>query len=314
MSKSEQKKLLTNLFNSGSFRRKVTKYKNISTNDAVVNINLSNIDGVRIEQNGSFSFVTDRDILNTNCHSNIRNEFENENNDSKTEMDWTYDGIQEHSPDEISGNELEILDSDDNARNLQAFLRNWSIQYNITQQAMKPLLEKLQQFDRLLPTEPRRLMRTPRSGPSVRDIGGGQYWHQGIGRGMHLQSLLSLDTFRFFYFVENCLRRCFPDLNNPKTIYINVNIDGLPLFNNGTDQVWPILFNLYEHPEINPMIIGIFYGRSKPKKIEEFLSPFVDEMVPILQNGILINGYQLNIKLRVFICDSPARAFCYLTK
>lgn len=108
---------------------------------------------------------------------------------------------------------------------------------------------------------------------------------------------------------ENCLRYAFGDLSGPRTISININIDGLPLFNNGTDQVWPVLFNVQEEEHIRPMIIGMFHGKSKPKRVEEFLEPFVEEALPILISGILINGHQLNVKIRSFICDSPARAF-----
>lgn len=90
---------------------------------------------------------------------------------------------------------------------------------------------------------------------------------------------------------------------------INTNIDGLPLYKNGTDQIWPILCNVKENPDLKPMIIGIFHGKTKPKKVEEFLKPFVDELLPLLQTGIVINNHKITIKLRAFICDSPARAF-----
>lgn len=92
-------------------------------------------------------------------------------------------------------------------------------------------------------------------------------------------------------------------------IEINISIDGLPLFESSNDQFWPILYNVNNMPHIAPMIIGLFYGKSKPGRIEEFLTPFVDEIEPILQNGLIINGNILSVKIRSFICDSPARAF-----
>lgn len=101
----------------------------------------------------------------------------------------------------------------------------------------------------------------------------------------------------------------FCNLNRPRSISININIDGLPLYKNGTDQVWPILCNIFELPDLKPMIIGIFHGKSKPKYVEEFLKPFVDEAEPILRSGISINENLLTVKIRAFICDSPARAF-----
>lgn len=73
--------------------------------------------------------------------------------------------------------------------------------------------------------------------------------------------------------------------------------------------MWPILINVHEERKITPMIVGIFSGKSKPTSIEEYLQQFVDEAVLVLQNGIVINGYILSVKIRAFICDSPARAF-----
>ncbi|XP_055603903.1 uncharacterized protein LOC129752134 [Uranotaenia lowii] len=60
---------------------------------------------------------------------------------------------------------------------------------------------------------------------------------------------------------------------------------------------------------MNPMIIGISHGQSKPTSVEDFLNPFVNEALPILQTGISINGKLLSVRIRAFICDSPARAF-----
>ena len=108
---------------------------------------------------------------------------------------------------------------------------------------------------------------------------------------------------------EKCLRECFVDLNETLSIEININIDGLPLYNNGTEQVWPIIFNIHKNPTISPMIVGIFNGKTKPGNVEELLDPFANEAVKILRDGILVNGFKLKVKIRSFICDSPARAF-----
>lgn len=171
------------------------------------------------------------------------------------------------------------------------FLQQWSASFNIRQSALKPLLAELKnRFDQRLPRDPRTLMGTPSSSAknTFVEMGKGQYWHQGV---------------------ETCLRRCFQNLNEPLTIFLNINIDGLPIYNNGKAQFWPILFNIEGFSEIKPMIIGLFYGHSKPGKVEDFLQPFVDEILPILTNGLLINGFQMNVKIRVFICDSPARSY-----
>lgn len=89
---------------------------------------------------------------------------------------------------------------------------------------------------------------------------GGQYWHQRSEFG---------------------LRLCFKNITQPQLIEINVNIDGLPVYKSSNDQFWPILYNILNMSHIKPIIIGLFYGKKKPGKIEEFLKPFVDDIEPI---------------------------------
>lgn len=133
------------------------------------------------------------------------------------------------------------------------------------------------------------LIGTPQGTSSaIQHLAGGQYWHFGLEEG---------------------LRSCFANIQQSTTIHINVNIDGIPIFENGTAQFWPILFNVHDQPHIRPLIIGLFYGHHKPTKVEEFLDAFVNEAVQVLQSGLSINGHHLKVKFRAFICDSPARSF-----
>lgn len=60
---------------------------------------------------------------------------------------------------------------------------------------------------------------------------------------------------------------------------------------------------------IKPMVIAIWSGEGKPTVLNEFLEPFVNELNDLLRDGISINGHQIAICVRCFICDSPARAF-----
>lgn len=61
-------------------------------------------------------------------------------------------------------------------------------------------------------------------------------------------------------------------------------------------------------PNISPMAISIWFGKGKPL-LTPFLEPFVNELNDILKNGLEINGHQLKISIRCFICDLPARSF-----
>lgn len=62
-------------------------------------------------------------------------------------------------------------------------------------------------------------------------------------------------------------------------------------------------------PNIRPIVISIWCGIQKPNNLDEYLSPFVNELNSLLENGIIVNGYHICIEIRCFICDSPARAF-----
>jgi len=67
--------------------------------------------------------------------------------------------------------------------------------------------------------------------------------------------------------------------------------------------------NIHELPDIPVMIVAIFCGSSKPGSIEEFLNPFVEDINKVQEDGIMINGKKIKVKLRAIIADSPARAF-----
>lgn len=60
---------------------------------------------------------------------------------------------------------------------------------------------------------------------------------------------------------------------------------------------------------IQPIVIAVWCGDSKPTVLNDFLRPFVDELNGLLNNGVIINGHQINIFIRAFICDTPARVF-----
>ncbi|XP_053682974.1 uncharacterized protein LOC128733426, partial [Sabethes cyaneus] len=84
---------------------------------------------------------------------------------------------------------------------------------------------------------------------------------------------------------------------------------GLPTFKSSTTYFWPILVNIHELNQLmSPLIVGIFSGESKPKDVNAFLSSFVEELNEILQNGLKIEKVTVAVKVRCFICDTPARS------
>lgn len=73
-------------------------------------------------------------------------------------------------------------------------------------------------------------------------------------------------------------------------------------------QVWPILCAVAETHRVEPMIVGVFCGETKPQTTISFLRPLVDELIYLINCGLTINGHRLNIRINHFICDSPARS------
>lgn len=57
-----------------------------------------------------------------------------------------------------------------------------------------------------------------------------------------------------------------------------------------------------------PFVIGIYHGNTKPKDVDVFLKPFVEEAKPILDTGLNINEVIIRIKLNAIICDAPAKS------
>ncbi|XP_062537702.1 uncharacterized protein LOC134206033 [Armigeres subalbatus] len=170
-------------------------------------------------------------------------------------------------------------------------LRAWALQHNITHVALKDLLLliKIQYNDINLPSDPRTLLETPQNtGKLCLPIDGGKYWHNGV---------------------KDCLRKWFGNLSEDISISININIDGLPIHKSSKHQLWPILCNVHEFSNLPALPVGIFIGKSKPADVNGFLTPFVDEIIPILKDGFVLNQHTITLKIRCFICDSPARAF-----
>lgn len=168
-------------------------------------------------------------------------------------------------------------------------LSKWAIQHQISHLALKDLMKLINtDIAKMLPDDPRTLLQTPQEVITTKIGADGQYWHHGF---------------------KKCLECTFRNLSESMTISVNINMDGLPIYNSSKAQFWPILFNITEMTELSPMVIGIYCGTSKCSDLQSFLTPFVDEMKEAMTHGITINSHKITVQLRCFICDSPARAY-----
>lgn len=187
-------------------------------------------------------------------------------------------------------------------------LSMWALKHNVTRRSVNDLLKILQEFGlNWLPRDSRTMLKTPRS-TNVISMAGGQYWYNGI---------------------EHNIRILFQNIQSDLTLRLNINVDGIPLMKSSSTQFWPILANIHskfedeyfhkihtlmklispEFPDIEPFVVAIWCGQQKPTDLNAYLGPFVAELNRLIQNGISINGFHINIKVRCIVCDTPARSF-----
>lgn len=187
-------------------------------------------------------------------------------------------------------------------------LRKWAIDHNITRNALSELLKILITFGLTwLPNDARTLLETPQKTKVVK-VANGEMWYNGI---------------------EKNIRQIFEYLDRDLELALNFNFDGIPLFKSARKEFWPILANFHskllkfkesiiqkylnlnfltDFPTINPFVVSIWFGVGKPNPINDFLFSFINELKQILANGIVLNGFIIRIRVRCFICDTPARS------
>lgn len=93
-------------------------------------------------------------------------------------------------------------------------------------------------------------------------------------------------------------------------------VDGLRISKSTKDEVWIIMMNIRKVTKhrLTPKVIGVFYDKRKPQNFNEFLWPFVMELLDILENGFVFDGKLLDLRILNFVLDAPARTSCKAIK
>jgi hypothetical protein len=198
----------------------------------------------------------------------------------------------------INDDSSSSFDSSDEQDTLLDDLAIWSTECKITAVACDKLLKVLHRYHPHLPLTARTLLKSQDSysqyaNCTIKEIASGHYLHLGILNGLlpYAEQVIKNKQTRFQY---------------------QVNIDGLPLFNSSPMQLWPILGRLLEvDPRPPVFVIGVFCGNSKPGKINEFLTDFLEEAQVLTNKGFTLPGIDDVFKAEIscFICDAPARAY-----
>ena len=171
---------------------------------------------------------------------------------------------------------------------LRQELNSWATKNACQHGALNELLDILRQQGHDLPKDARTLLETPRNVPVLSKCGG-QYLYFGIEAGV----------------IRN-MSKYSNITDQTASINLLINIDGLPLFKSSNQQFWPILgqFN-----NLDVFVIALFYGPSKPRSVDEYLQDFLDELEKLQSDGIFYKERKLDVHLKCFCCDAPARCF-----
>ena len=94
-------------------------------------------------------------------------------------------------------------------------------------------------------------------------------------------------------------------------LLLNINVDGLPIAKSKFWQSWPIQVNLRNDLSQKPEVVGIYTGKSKPSRLNEYLSDLINELGKLSTNEFCVGDhkYIVDICRCLFVVDAPARAF-----
>lgn len=198
---------------------------------------------------------------------------------------------------EDDGDDWEFTETrEDKLDKLKHNLKEIIITHSLSREVTEELLRALNEYGIELPKTKKTLMniKKPEKG-SIRIVFPGIYMHIGIQN-----NLIHLDE-KYF---------------KSESVVIDVNIDGLPLYKSSTVSVWPILGFFVNEKNFPGFLIGTYSGSSKPRSSDEFLLDLVKEVQMLRANGVLVSSKKIKKRfdLRVFNCDTPARAFITTTK
>jgi hypothetical protein len=100
----------------------------------------------------------------------------------------------------------------------------------------------------------------------------------------------------------------------PDTIWLTVNVDGLPMAQSIKIQFWPVLF-YSSLSDMHVSVAGIWCGTRHPTA-EETLKDFVDDYNQMFTDGGFKypDGKIAKVRIRCFVCDCPATAMIKCAK
>ena len=175
-------------------------------------------------------------------------------------------------------------------------LADWYVTHNVSLVALSDLLKILSEYHSSLPKDARTLLKTTSS--------------QLV---LPMNDMLNRPGEYVYFGIEKQLQRNVFNIVTERglnQLQLFFNVDGVPLFRSSSKQFWPILCAACIDGVITkPFVVAVFCGCSKPVSADVFLSDFVTELSHLQQSGVCFGENIVQICVKGFICDAPARAF-----
>ena len=207
--------------------------------------------------------------------------------DESSDLDYQYlslDDISTTYEYSSSSEDDETVVSAVQQQKTKQFLCDWAIKSKPSVEALNSLLHHLNTFMPLLPKTGVTLKETEHI-KGVAELCGGQYLYIGV---------------------KEALYDCLQGYPNVKKLDMIINVDGVKCYSSKKMSLWPTLTMING---TGPYLVSVWYGPKKPTDVDMFLSDFIKEM-----KLLLADGYRgINVSLKYFICDAPARAFLKCT-
>lgn len=239
------------------------------------------------ENAAALSDSGDSSVTGEFCEYDFREEFVPEASISKSDNTFSFQETDESMVSETVSNVKEI----------EIFLKNWSIKHNITLSALSSLCAGLKENHpsclSTLHSDARTILKTPTS-VTVVDVPPGQYLHLGLQKQL-LSIVQQLKSSNMYY----------------DELSLLFNIDGLPLFHSSSGEVYPILFSIPSVMEIKNKVypVGLYFGVKKPEEVSSFLREFLNELQILIENSLDFEDSKIKISVLGFCCDVPAKSF-----
>lgn len=184
--------------------------------------------------------------------------------------------------------ECQVFNSDvDKAKYLSQCLQEWSLR-GVSMKKVDQLLRLLHVLFPQLPLSHKTLLGTSGVAFDIEEICGGEMWYKGVGKSVS-------EKVSELYLSEH------------NEVVIDINIDGVKVFNNGSKTFWPILGNLKGTND--PFIIAVYCGDQKPTDWCEFFEKFMSEVEVLMVEGLNLFEKIYSFSIGDYILDAQARAY-----